>query len=126
MGRRKVSVRREPVFDVTPDPAPECAGGKSPAPKPAPRKRRTKRQAATQRTRLARKLYWGVVGALWMGIAAIGAVVAIGIFLPPIQSLEIPKRPPSIQIVDLNGRLIATRGEYYGDPISLKELPLHV
>jgi penicillin-binding protein 1A len=59
-------------------------------------------------------------------IGAIGAVIAMGIYLPPIQSLEIPKRPPSIQIADFNGRVLATRGEFYGDPVSLKALPKHV
>jgi hypothetical protein len=36
---------------------------------------------------------------LWAAIAVIGVVVWVGAHLPPIQSLEIPKRPPSIQIV---------------------------
>jgi penicillin-binding protein 1A len=122
MGRRKVSVRREPVFDVAP--APDVV---TPRPQPpAPRKRRGKRRSGSRRTGFGRIAYWGVVGSLWAGIAAIGAIVLIGIYLPPIQSLEIPKRPPSIQIVDFNGRLIATRGEFYGDPVSLKELPRHV
>ena len=43
--------------------------------------------------------------------------------LPPIQSLEVPKRPPSIQIVGLNGRVLATRGEMGGSAVPLRELP---
>ena len=43
--------------------------------------------------------------------------------LPPIQSLEVPKRPPSIQIVGLNGRVLATRGEMGGSAVALRELP---
>jgi penicillin-binding protein 1A len=124
MGRRKVSVRREPVFGVAPAPEPEAA---APRPRPpVPPKRRGKRRSGSRRTGFGRTVYWGVVGSLWAGIAAIGAIILIGIYLPPIQSLEIPKRPPSIQIVDFNGRLIATRGEFYGEPLSLKELPRHV
>ena len=46
--------------------------------------------------------------------AASASSVWVGAHLPPIQSLEIPKRPPSIQIVDLNGRVLATRGEMAG------------
>ena len=38
-------------------------------------------------------------------LAASGGVAMVGAYLPPIQSLEIPKRPPSIQIVDLSGTL---------------------
>ena len=46
--------------------------------------------------------------------------------LPPIQSLEVPKRPPSIQIVGLNGRVLATRGEMGGSAVPLRELPPHL
>ena len=45
---------------------------------------------------LGRAAYWGAVLALWALIGGIGALVWIGIRLPPIQSLEIPKRPPSV------------------------------
>ena len=132
MGRRKASERREPVFDVTPGSEPQAASGDTaPAPvppMPAPRKRKKggRRKSAKRATGFGRIAYWGAVGSLWLVIAAIGAVIAIGVYLPPIQSLEIPKRPPSIQIVDINNRLLATRGEFYGEPVSLKELPRHV
>ena len=42
--------------------------------------------------------------ALWLVIGGVGTIAWIGAHLPPIQSLEIPKRPPSIQIVDVAGR----------------------
>ena len=48
---------------------------------------------------LARLLYWGAVVGLWVVIAIVGAAVWAGAHLPPIQSLEIPKRPPTIEIV---------------------------
>jgi len=132
MGRRKSSERREPVFDVGPKPEPAAAtaGAAEPAtetapPKPKPKPRKRKRKVP-RRSGFGRIVYWGAVGSLWAVIAAIAAVVAIGIYLPPIQSFEIPNRPPSIQIADFNGRLLATRGEFYGDPVSLKDLPRHV
>ena len=50
----------------------------------------------------------------------------VGAHLPPIQSLEIPKRPPSIKIVDLQGRLLATRGDMGGAAVPLKDLPRYV
>ena len=59
-------------------------------------------------------------------IAAFGALVWIGAHLPPIQSLEIPKRPPSIQIVGLNGHALATRGDMGGAAIPLNELPSYL
>ncbi|MGP0090689.1 MAG: transglycosylase domain-containing protein [Xanthobacteraceae bacterium] len=73
-----------------------------------------------------RILYWGAVLALWMLIGGLGVVVWVAAHLPPIQSLEIPKRPPSIQIVDLNGRVLANRGEMGGASIPLKELPAYL
>ena len=58
--------------------------------------------------------------------AAVGVVAWTGAHLPPIQSLEIPKRPPSIQIVDVNGRPLAIRGDAGGAVLPLKEMPSYV
>jgi len=136
-GRRKTGERREPVFDATPAPAGESRGApavRSPADeRPArprnsgtasktPRKRRRRRS----RIRIGRVVYWGAVVGLWLVIAAIGPVAWIGAHLPPIQSLEIPKRPPTIKIVDLQGHLLATRGDMGGAAVPLKELPRYV
>ena len=60
---------------------------------------------------------------LWCFIGAIGVIGWVAAHLPPIQSLEVPKRPPSIQIVGLNGRVLATRGEMGGSAVPLRELP---
>jgi penicillin-binding protein 1A len=70
--------------------------------------------------------YWSAVVGLWLVIAMAGGVVWIGAHLPPIQSLEIPKRPPSIRIVDRQGHLLATRGDVTGPPVPLTELPRYV
>jgi penicillin-binding protein 1A len=70
--------------------------------------------------------YWSAVVGLWLVIAALGGAVWIGAHLPPIQSLEIPKRPPSIKIVDLQGHLLATRGDMGGAAVPLKDLPRYV
>ncbi|MGB7098872.1 MAG: PBP1A family penicillin-binding protein [Xanthobacteraceae bacterium] len=78
------------------------------------------------RSALGHLLYWGVVLTLWVVIAAIGALVWVGIRLPPIQSLEIPKRPPSVLIVGANGATLATRGDMGGAAVSLRELPDYV
>ncbi len=61
---------------------------------------------------------------LWGVIAAAGMLrVWVAVNLPPIQSLEIPKRPPQIEIVGLDGKPLATRGEMHGATVTLKELP---
>jgi penicillin-binding protein 1A len=70
--------------------------------------------------------YWGAVLAVWAIIAAIGLVIWIGAHLPPIQSLEIPKRPPSVLIVGAGGTTLATRGDMGGAAVMLRELPDYV
>ena len=71
-------------------------------------------------------LYWGAVLGLWAVIGAIGVIIWVGAHLPPIQSLEVPKRPPTIQIAGFDGSVLATRGEMAGTNIALKELPAHL
>ncbi len=92
------------------------------APPREPRKRRRGR-GGKGRSGVGRLIYWGAVLALWAVIAAIGALVWIGIHLPPIQSLEIPKRPPSVLILGANGATLATRGDMGGAAVPLRELP---
>ncbi|MDA9439453.1 penicillin-binding protein [Bradyrhizobium sp. CCBAU 51745] len=96
---------------------------------PRERKAPAKRSGAKRRSRssigagLGRLVYWGAVLGLWGVIAVIGVVIWVGAHLPPIQSLEIPKRPPTIQIVGIDGSLLAQRGEMAGANVSLKDLP---
>jgi len=91
-----------------------------------PRKAKNRGRAAKQRSGIGRVIYWGAVLALWAIIACIGVLVWIGIHLPPIQSLEIPKRPPSVLILGANGATLATRGDMGGAEVPLKELPDYV
>lgn len=72
---------------------------------------------------LGRLVYWSAVLSLWGVIAVIGVVIYVGAHLPPIQSLEIPKRPPTIQIVGIDGSMLAQRGEMAGANVALKDLP---
>jgi penicillin-binding protein 1A len=78
-----------------------------------------------KRLRLGRLVYWGFVLSLWGVIGLIGLTIWIGAHLPAIQSLEVPKRPPSIQITGTDGRVLATRGDS-GVSATLKELPRYV
>ncbi|WP_439371984.1 transglycosylase domain-containing protein [Bradyrhizobium sp. PMVTL-01] len=96
-----------------------------------PRERKTPagRSGARRRSKshfgagLGRLVYWGAVVSLWGVIAVIGVVIYVGAHLPPIQSLEIPKRPPTIQIVGIDGSMLAQRGEMAGANVALKDLP---
>jgi penicillin-binding protein 1A len=88
-----------------------------------PKKSRKRRGGGGRRSGMGKVIYWGAVLALWVVIAAIGTVIWIGIHLPPIQSLEIPKRPPSVLILGVNGATLATRGDMGGAEVPLRELP---
>ena len=123
-GRGQTGGRREPVFDVAP--ALRVGAGERPsAAKPA-RRRRRKARGGRKRSFFGRLIYWSLVLGLWLGIGGIATVAWTGAHLPAIQSLEIPKRPPSIQIVDVRGRALAVRGDMGGEIIPLKELPSYV
>ncbi len=146
MGRRSKSVRREPKFDVgvpnrelRADPHDRLAGSedeerrakgaraRSRAAKPASPKppKKPAGKKGRRRSLLGRLVYWGFVLALWGTIALIGLVAWVGAHLPSIQSLEVPKRPPSIQIAGTDGRILAVRGDS-GVSAKLKELPSYV
>jgi len=59
-------------------------------------------------------------------IGLAGTLAFVTFKLPPIQSLEIPKRPPSIEIVGIDGSPLVTRGEMHGATVTLKELPAYL
>ena len=83
------------------------AGAQAKLAKSGARKKKKKSKSGgggKQRSLLGRMAYWTLVLGLWAFIGAIGVIGWVAAHLPPIQSLEVPKRPPSIQIVGLNGR----------------------
>ncbi len=142
LGRRKGAARREPTFglprinlDLRLTPRDRAVPGGEDRQRPVSRSanggsagsRRSRGggNGGARRSRPRRILYWAVVTLLWLCIAGLGAIVWVGAHLPPIQSLEVPKRPPSIQITGLDGGVIATRGDS-GVSVALKDLPPHV
>jgi penicillin-binding protein 1A len=92
----------------------------------APAKRRKRNARKVRRPIFGRLMYWALVLGLWFAIGGVGTVAWVGAHLPPIQSLEIPKRPPSIQIVDDQGHIFATRGDMGGAVLTLKDMPNYV
>jgi penicillin-binding protein 1A len=148
-GRKKSGGRKEPMFGLAASlaelrlgpqdrvtiaddkPKNKTAKRKSSDPDDAPRERKpqpsrgSSKRKSKPRARgvVYRLFYWGAVLGLWAGIAVVGVVVWVGAHLPAIQSLEIPKRPPTIQITGLDGSVLATRGEMAGSNVSLKDLP---
>jgi penicillin-binding protein 1A len=149
LARRSASARKEPEFDidvapaVTIDPAKDRAARpplerdeRSPAKEKTPRrgkaktenKEPAKRKRGSSKVRFTwrRTIYWGFVLTLWLVIAAIGTLIWVGMHLPPLQSLDIPKRPPSIQILGLDQKPLAIRGEGNSSSVTLKEMPAYL
>ena len=147
-GRRNKAPRQEPRFGFTgslselrltrddrvaasadKDEAPvskrKSADPDKPKAKP-PAKRSKKKRSRSGRGFFGNMIYWTAVLGLWAAIAVVGVIVWVGAHLPPIQSLEVPKRPPTIQIAGMDGSILATRGEMAGTNIALKNLPPHL
>jgi penicillin-binding protein 1A len=114
---KKQSTKRKVIEDDDEDEAPR---ERKPRVSRAARKRKSSGRA---RGGLFRLFYWGAVLGLWGVIAVVGVIVWVGAHLPAIQSLEIPKRPPTIQITGADGSVLATRGEMPGANVALKDLP---
>ena len=129
-GRGQSGGRKEPTFDAAPEVRVGAGDRSAPgsATKPSPRKQKSKgrKKRGARRSLIGRMTYWALVAGLWIVIGGVGTVAYVGAHLPPIQSLEIPKRPPSIQIVDMDGRALARRGDLAGEVLALKELPPYV
>ncbi|MDB5501874.1 MAG: penicillin-binding protein, partial [Tardiphaga sp.] len=136
---KKKSGRKEPVFGLpsslselrmTPqdrvsvaDDAPKKAPKREPSERPRKPRSSSKARKGGFRAGIRKMFYWTAVLGLWGAIAVAGVVVYVGAHLPPIQSLEIPKRPPTIQIVGMDGSVLTTRGEQAGTNVALKDLP---
>jgi penicillin-binding protein 1A len=71
-------------------------------------------------------LYWSLVLGVWGVIGLTGLLVYHAGQLPPIDQLAIPKRPPNIAILGIDGTLMANRGDTGGPAIQLRELPAYL
>jgi len=135
--RRRGYERREPVlaagslFDLKLDPRDRAAapppgaranssgGGAKP---PSPKKRKPRRGGRRPLT-LRRLFYWCFVLGIWAAVA-LGGVVAWHLMkLPPVHSLVVPKRPPTVTILGIDGKTVAVRGDMGGVALPLKALP---
>jgi penicillin-binding protein 1A len=116
MGGRKP--RREAASDAGAAPTAREDGRAS---KPTSARRR--KSGGRRRSLLTRLFYWSLVLGLWGVIAGVGAIAFVAATLPPIQSLEVPKRPPTVEIVGLDGKPLTMRGEMSGTDVPIKELP---
>lgn len=142
-GRKKRNGRKEPRFDgglsmsglhfsdddrAAPPRPKEQPKRRPPRPEPEDDVRQTRhnaRRAGARKRRggFGRLVYWSAVLGLWLLLIGVGGIVWVGAHLPPIQSLEVPKRPPTVHIVGIDGSEIATRGEMVGTNVSIGALP---
>src|SRR5215211_1990403 len=113
--------RRQPKEEARPRARPN-----EEEPEPPPPRRHGGDGGGNRRSFFGRLAYWGVVLGIWAILAAVGLFVWTAAHLPAIQSLEVPKRPPAIQILGLNGRTLATRGDMGGAAVALKDLPSYL
>ena len=84
------------------------------------------RKGRTGRSLLGHLLYWSLVLGVWGVIGLTGLIVYHAGQLPPIDQLAIPKRPPNIAILGIDGTLMANRGDTGGPAIQLRELPAYL
>ncbi|WP_374545921.1 PBP1A family penicillin-binding protein [Rhodoblastus sp.] len=130
MARKKAQQERiEPRFaDEDEDGAPRVVAEKRASrqkgagDKPARRGGRTK-EKKKRRSLLGGLVYWGFVLAIWGVIGAGGLFIFYGSQLPHIDQLAVPKRPPNIAVLAVDGSLLANRGDTGGAAVPLRDLP---
>ena len=99
VGRRRRQAEEEAIAQTARPAIPATKRRASASRVRAEEERQAQIAKARARSGLGRLVYWGAVLGLWAVIAVVGVVIWVGAHLPAIQSLEIPKRPPTIQIV---------------------------
>ena len=88
--------------------------------------RRGSARSPRRRSLVGTLVTWGIVVSIWAAIGLGGVVAWYGAHLPAIQSLEVPERPPNVQILAADGSLLANRGDMGGAAVSIKSLPPYV
>jgi penicillin-binding protein 1A len=121
----KTTRRVEPRFDEGSEAA-DADLRADPADRPPARRRaEMKKTKARRRGRsfLGSLVYWGVVLGVWGVVALCGLFAFYASQLPPIDQLAVPKRPPDIQILGVDGSVLADRGDTGGAAVRLGDLP---
>ena len=117
---RRPARAAEPLFE---EPAPSRAR-KAPARPSAPPPQRRKRRGGG--SILWRLFKWGMVLAVWGVVALAGVIAYQASKLPPMQTLVVPKRPPTVTILGDDGSRLATRGDMGGVAVPIGELPAYL
>ncbi|MEP3278606.1 MAG: transglycosylase domain-containing protein [Stappiaceae bacterium] len=70
-----------------------------------------------------RSIYWTTVMGIWCVLIFGGLLAYHAAHLPPTSEWNIPKRPPNVKIVSVEGHLIGNRGDTGGEAIRLEQIP---
>src|SRR6266700_840052 len=89
-------------------------------PRQAPR--RVQRRKPPGRGLLGRAIKFGVLLGLWAVIVGGGALAYFAFTLPDTSQLTVAERRPSVTILAEDGNLIASFGDLFGRPLTLKEM----
>jgi penicillin-binding protein 1A len=119
---------REPRFDDNDDGELRAGPRLAPRPRPAPGARQDPRPKARRQSRsmIGRFFYWALTLSIWGAIGGGALAVYYGSQLPPIDQLAVPKRPPNIAILGVDGELLANRGDTGGAAIRISDLPAYL
>lgn len=116
-GRRR---RARPVEDDLDDtPAPRRSRQDREPPPPPRRGKRGK----PRRGLVGRLISWAIVASIWGVIAIIGILAYYAAQLPPKSEWAVPKRPPNVSIVAVDGTILGNRGETGGEFVRFEQLP---
>jgi penicillin-binding protein 1A len=138
MAGRKNRRRIEPSFTsaepqdlaVAADERPVEAPRRAPqrAQKRRPKAKKPKRSARERRRRSIIGLAFRLIFTLGasVAVAGIGMIAYFAAELPGASEWRVPDRPPNIQILAVDGRLIGNRGDTGGEAVNLSELPPYV
>jgi penicillin-binding protein 1A len=86
-----------------------------------------RRKSGTRRWRfLGRGIYWASVGGIWSAIAIACVVGFYAVQLPQMSTWAVPDRPPSVQIMDRTGTLVADRGITGGESVRLADMSPYI
>jgi penicillin-binding protein 1A len=118
-GRARPAVRPTPLAPAARRP------GTPSAPRPQPARGAPPRRAGGGWPR--RLLRWGVLLAVWGGVALALLLLVLAWDLPrPEAALAATTRRPSVTLLAADGSMLATQGDLFGEAVRLRDLPPHL